>query len=191
MAILTRAAARALLRKTRSPALGLDVSPSRVGLAVSGPGGGALPLGTIKRAARDVRAVSGKIAAAATRHRAALLAVGWPLEPSGVAGERCAAVRAFVDAVRAEAALPPVVFVDERFTTQAARHALVAAEVLDKRELRVPQHRSFQLSQKTSDLAQHESPVKTPRDGLAHVLEIPVVVAPLGLVALHFFRRPT
>ena len=124
MAILTRAAARALLRKTRSPALGLDVSPSRVGLAVSGPGGGALPLGTIKRAARDVRAVSGKIAAAATRHRAALLAVGWPLEPSGVAGERCAAVRAFVDAVRAEAALPPVVFVDERFTTQAARHAL-------------------------------------------------------------------
>ena len=114
MAILTRAAARALLRKTRSPALGLDVSPSRVGLAVSGPGGGALPLGTIKRAARDVRAVSDKIAAAATRHRAALLAVGWPLEPSGVAGERCAAVRAFVDAVRAEAALPPVVFVDER-----------------------------------------------------------------------------
>ena len=103
---------------------GLDVSPSRVGLAVSGPGGGALPLGTIKRAARDVRAVSAKIAAAATRHRAALLAVGWPLEPSGVAGERCAAVRAFVDAVRAEAALPPVVFVDERFTTQAARHAL-------------------------------------------------------------------
>ena len=124
MATLTRAAATALLRKTRSPALGLDVSPSRVGLAVSGPGGGALPLGTIKRAARDVRAVSGKIAAAATRHRAALLAVGWPLEPSGVAGERCAAVRAFVDAVRAEAALPPVVFVDERFTTQAARHAL-------------------------------------------------------------------
>ena len=125
MATLTRASARALLRKTRGPALGLDVSPSRVGLAVSGPGGGgALPLGTIKRAARDVRAVSGKIAAAATRHRAALLAVGWPLEPSGVAGERCAAVRAFVDAVRAEAALPPVVFVDERFTTQAARHAL-------------------------------------------------------------------
>ena len=29
-----------------------------------------------------------------------------------------------MDAVRAEAALPPVVFVDERFTTQAARHAL-------------------------------------------------------------------
>ena len=68
--------------------------------------------------------MSGKIAAAATRHRAALLAVGWPLEPSGVAGERCAAVRAFVDAVRAAAALPPVVSVDERFTPQAARHAL-------------------------------------------------------------------
>ena len=122
--------ARILTRKRPPPggrSAGVDllfVSPSRVVLAVSGPDGGALPLGTIKRAARDVRAVSAKIAAAATRHRAALLAVGWPLEPSGVAGERCAAVRAFVDAVRAEAALPPVVFVDERFTTQAARHAL-------------------------------------------------------------------
>lgn len=131
MAIVSRGAAVALLRRGRK-ALGLDVSPSRVGLAVSDPSGSALPLGTIRRKHRgggsEMRDIGRQIAAAATRHGVCVLAVGWPLEPSGAAGERCEAVRDFVDAVRRVAQnLPPVVFVDERFTTQAARHQLSEA----------------------------------------------------------------
>lgn len=51
-----------------------------------------------------------------------LLVVGWPLEVSGVQGQRCRETLAFVEDLRRIGNLTlPVTLVDERFTTQSSR----------------------------------------------------------------------
>ena len=101
--ILTERAALRLLRRTGCAALGLDVSATKIGVAVSDPGRTrGLPLGAIRREKLDARGaatrrVSVRIAEAVAAHGAGVVAVGWPLELSGAEGKRCREVRGFVD----------------------------------------------------------------------------------------------
>ena len=128
--IITTPAALRLLRRTGCAALGLDVSATKIGVAVSDPGRTrGLPLGAIRREKLDARGaatrrVSVRIAEAVAAHGAGVVAVGWPLELSGAEGKRCREVRGFVVDL---ALATPVALVDERFSTRAARAALAEA----------------------------------------------------------------
>ena len=125
--ILTNHAALRLLRRTGCAALGLDVSATKIGVAVSDPGRTrGLPLGAIRREKLDARGaatrrVSVRIAEAVAAHGAGVVAVGWPLELSGDEGPRCAEVRGFLRDLSREGVGADFTLVDERFSTQSAR----------------------------------------------------------------------
>ena len=93
--LLAPAALAKRLRGSPMPLLALDVSPSRVGLAIcANPALGLAtvrPFGAITR--RTEPQTRAQLAAACAETGARAFVVGWPLEwPSGAAGSQCALV---------------------------------------------------------------------------------------------------
>lgn len=105
-------------------AMGLDVGERRVGVAIADELGLiASPLAVVQRRAGDVA----EILALARDRGADRVIVGLPTGMSGREGPQAAAVRAFVDELRAaEDACPAIEFWDERLTTAVAERALRA-----------------------------------------------------------------
>ena len=133
--LLAPAALAKRLRGSPMPLLALDVSPSRVGLAIcANPALGLAtvrPFGAITR--RTEPQTRAQLAAACAETGARAFVVGWPLEwPSGAAGSQCALVFRFLAQMAASdgarrgvvGAHRPVVLWDERFSTTTARAAM-------------------------------------------------------------------
>ena len=173
MQTLSRGAAVRLLRRTGCGALALDVSATRVGVAVTDPARTqALPLATLRRGRLDATGAATRAVGAALRplvaeHGVGLLVVGWPLEVSGREGRRCREVAGFVADLATFGALAlPATLVDERFSTRAARAALEEAgappRVVDRAEDRVSA--SIVLDALLADLLHRPPPARHGRD---------------------------
>ena len=108
--------------------LGLDPGEKTIGLAVCDPGLSiASPLETIRRArkaAGDYEAV----ARIAGERKVGGFVCGMPTNMDGTAGPRAQAVRAFARNLLAKIDLP-LVFWDERMSTQAVTRALLEADM--------------------------------------------------------------
>ena len=105
--------------------LALDLGERRIGLAVSGPGGLALPAGHIVRGklAHDVQ----QVIAAAEERRAQGIVVGIPYTLDGETGPSAKLAHGFIRALRrgiGDAASPTVYEMDERFTSVEAEGLL-------------------------------------------------------------------
>jgi putative holliday junction resolvase len=101
--------------------LAVDYGTRRIGLAVgSGRDGIAVTLGTLEVSPEE-EAIH-RAAEAAREEGATRLMVGLPLNMNGTEGESARLARAFGDRLAAATGLP-VIFVDERLTTEAAREA--------------------------------------------------------------------
>lgn len=105
--------------------LALDVGNRRIGVAVSD----ALkliarPVCVIDRKREDALA---RIAALAAEHQADELAIGLPVHADGTLGDQAEQVQRFAEAVRARVPVP-VTFVDERYTTQDAKHIIAGTK---------------------------------------------------------------
>lgn len=127
-AIVARAA------RTSTRVLGLDPGSRFVGLALSSPDLRlAIPHRAFDRAAPGAGAAPPNAHAAELRavlaaQRVSSVVVGLPLDTLGREGEACAKVRRYVRQLKLGAQCP-VVFLDERFTSAACRHALSRAGV--------------------------------------------------------------
>ena len=123
--------AAALLRRTGRAALGMDVSPSAIGLAVARWSPAARPaiepLHTLYRpkayGSHDPAAAAAALKAIAAEHRVGLLVVGWPLELSGNEGVQCGRVLRILHKLQANGLLTPLTLFDERYTSRQARHS--------------------------------------------------------------------
>jgi putative transcription antitermination factor YqgF len=109
--------------------LGLDVSPSVVGLAVTDPSLTVVkPLTTLPRHRTDFAKLLSRIDALAAENSAlAGLVVGWPRELDGSEGEACQRVWRFAKQLVEHASMPVTLW-DEAFSTMRAatdRHAFV------------------------------------------------------------------
>lgn len=98
--------------------LGIDLGERRIGLAVADPDGRVRPLTTVVRRA-TLAADAAVLARVVRQEGVAELVVGLPLEASGGEGEQARRTRAWAEAVAAYLGLP-LVFRDERWTTEAA-----------------------------------------------------------------------
>jgi putative Holliday junction resolvase len=111
--------------------LGLDVGDKTIGVALSDETATiATGLDTLRRVGprRDIRSVVELV----TRHGVAEVVVGLPLGLDGSAtGVQAQKVLAFIEALKAPVRVPVVPW-DERFTTVAARQALIEGEVSRK-----------------------------------------------------------
>jgi putative holliday junction resolvase len=106
----------------RGRAIGLDVGERRVGVAIGDELGLiASPLTTVERSRGDVEAIAELIAG----HGACCVVVGMPTGLSGREGPQAAAVRTFVESLRAviDPKLP-IAFWDERLTTIVAERVV-------------------------------------------------------------------
>lgn len=115
--------------------LGLDVGSKTIGLALSDVSRTiASALSTIER--RKFTLDAQQLLAIAAEHAVAALIVGLPINLDGSEGPRAQSTRAFV---RSLAPLTPVpmVFWDERLSTQAAERTLLAADATRKRRSEV------------------------------------------------------
>jgi putative Holliday junction resolvase len=102
--------------------LGLDIGERRIGVAVSDEMGTiASPVGLIRRE-RDVAA---EVRALVAQYGAVRVVAGLPIGMSGREGPQAQAVRAFVDELAAQLAVP-VEFYDERLSTAVAERSLIA-----------------------------------------------------------------
>lgn len=103
-------------------ALALDVGERRIGVAISDELGLiASPLTTIERRQGDLETIGSLVAG----RGASCVVVGLPTGLSGREGPQAAAVRAFVEQLRAAIdATVPIAFWDERLTTVVAERAL-------------------------------------------------------------------
>ena len=110
--------------------LGLDVGGSKIGVAETSEDWRARPLVTVPRRVDDIKRLIDD-------RRIGLLAVGWPLEMSGVAGDRCADVLDFLKDLRQEGIHTAAALCDERLTTQAARQRLRSAGVRRSKQARL------------------------------------------------------
>jgi putative Holliday junction resolvase len=113
--------------------LGVDPGEVRVGLAISDPRGLiAVPLGVYTRVgAADPE----EIAAVAVREEAELIVVGLPLSSDGSVGTQARLAQRLAHAIE-RAAKVPVVFWDERFSTQQAGRAMIQGGTSRKRRRR-------------------------------------------------------
>jgi putative holliday junction resolvase len=107
--------------------LSLDVGDRRIGVAVSDSMGLiATPLEVVKRASKvqDFR----RIAALIREHEAIGLVIGHPLDDDGSAGPQAQRIERYVtalaEALRAEGLDLPIIFWDERLSTQRAEEVL-------------------------------------------------------------------
>jgi putative holliday junction resolvase len=106
--------------------LAVDYGTRRIGLAVgSGRDGIAVTLGTLEVGPVEEDAIR-RAAEAAREEGATRLMVGLPLNMNGTEGDAARRARAFGDRLAAAAGLP-VLFVDERLTSEAAREAARSA----------------------------------------------------------------
>lgn len=107
--------------------LALDVGERRIGVAVSDPSGTiAMAAGVILRRtwAQTLADVRARVAA----HQAERVVVGLPLRMDGTEGDAVAAVRKFVERLRA--AIPvPIDVQDERLSTAEAERTMIAGDV--------------------------------------------------------------
>nr|WP_122011605.1 Holliday junction resolvase RuvX [Maliibacterium massiliense] len=105
----------------------LDVGDVRIGVSVSDPfGWTAQPLETYTRA--GLEADIAHIDALLRAHQATRLLVGLPRRLDGSLGEQAQKTRAFIEAGSARWQTP-VVYWDERMTTQSARRTLIEGGV--------------------------------------------------------------
>ncbi|WP_407950747.1 Holliday junction resolvase RuvX [Parvibaculum sp.] len=106
--------------------MGVDLGTKTIGLALSDVSRSiASPLETIKRT--KFTADAERLIALAKSHDAAALVVGLPLNMDGTEGPRCQSTRAFVRNLEKLTDLP-VVFWDERMSTQAVTRTLLDAD---------------------------------------------------------------
>ena len=115
--------------------LGLDLGTKTIGVALSDLRRQiASPLVTIARTkfAADAK----ELLALASRHRAAGIVIGLPLNMDGSEGPRVQATRAFVRSLRPLTDLP-ILFWDERLSTAAVTRALLDADASRKRRAEV------------------------------------------------------
>jgi putative Holliday junction resolvase len=112
--------------------LGLDPGEKTVGLAICDPGLTiASPLETIRRA-RKATADYARIAEVAAARNVGGFVCGMPTNMDGSAGPRAQAVRAFARNLLARIDLP-LVFWDERMSTQAVTRTLIDADMSRER----------------------------------------------------------
>ena len=106
--------------------MGLDLGTKTIGLALSDVSlFVASPLETIKRT--KFTADAERLLALATQYDVAGLVIGLPLNMDGTEGPRCQSTRAFVRNLEKLTDLP-VVFQDERMSTQAVTRTLLEAD---------------------------------------------------------------
>jgi putative Holliday junction resolvase len=115
--------------------IALDLGERRIGLAVSGPGGLALPAGHITRGnlARDVQ----QVIAAARDRQAGGIVVGIPYTLQGETGPSARLARGFIRALRraiADDSSLGVYEMDERFTSVEAEGLLRESGVQPSRD---------------------------------------------------------
>mmetsp|Transcript_12908 Transcript_12908/g.32720 ORF Transcript_12908/g.32720 Transcript_12908/m.32720 type:complete len:174 (+) Transcript_12908:28-549(+) len=116
--------------QTSTRVLGLDPGTRFVGLALSSADlRVAMPLRVLDRATvcvtppatSPLQAHAEALHAIIASQRVSALVVGLPLDSLGQEGEACVKVRRYVKQLKL--ASLPVVFIDERYTTSASRHA--------------------------------------------------------------------
>ncbi|MEW6091495.1 Holliday junction resolvase RuvX [Parvibaculum sp.] len=106
--------------------MGVDLGTKTIGLALSDVSRSiATPLETIKRT--KFTADAERLIALAKEHGVVALIVGLPLNMDGTEGPRCQSTRAFVRNLEKLTDLP-VVFWDERMSTQAVTRTLLDAD---------------------------------------------------------------
>jgi putative Holliday junction resolvase len=111
--------------------LGLDYGKARIGLAVSDESGViATPLCVIERT--SLEADLGRIAAAATQHQAARIAVGMPINLDGTRGLAARDVARFTELLAARVSIPIEPW-DERLTTAQAERAMIDSDMSRRR----------------------------------------------------------
>lgn len=107
--------------------MGVDLGTKTIGLALSDVSlSVASPLETIKRTKFGADAAA--LLALAKLHGVAGLVMGLPLNMDGTEGPRCQSTRAFVRNLEKLSELP-VIFQDERMSTQAVTRTLLEADV--------------------------------------------------------------
>ena len=118
-----------------SKLIALDLGERRIGLAVSGPGGMALPAGHIVRSklAQDVR----QVIASAQERQAQGIIVGIPYTLQGETGDSAKLARGFIRALRralGDDGSLAIYEMDERFTSVEAEGLLRESGVQPSRE---------------------------------------------------------
>lgn len=107
--------------------LALDVGERRIGVAVSDPSGTiAMAAGVILRRTRAQTLAD--VHARAAAHQAERIVVGLPLRMDGTEGDAAAAVRKFVERLRATVSVP-IDVQDERLSTAEAERTMIAGDV--------------------------------------------------------------
>ena len=114
-----------------SKLIALDLGEGRIGLAVSGPGGMALPAGHIVRSklAQDVQ----QVISFAEDHRAEGIVVGIPYMAGGETGVSAKLARGFIRVLRKETEMA-IYEMDERFTSVEAEGLLREAGIQPSRD---------------------------------------------------------
>lgn len=114
---------------------GLDLGTKTIGIAVSDPSLAiASPLLTIQRT--KFKADAAELLSLATKNTIAGLVIGLPKNMDGTEGPRAQATRAFVRNLAPLTTLP-IVFWDERLSTQAAERTLLEADASRRRRAEV------------------------------------------------------
>ncbi len=115
----------------RAKLIALDLGERRIGLAVSGPGGLALPAGYIFRSklTEDVQ----QVIEVASERQAQSIVVGIPYTLDGETGPAAKLARGFMRALRKETSLP-VYEMDERYTSIEAEGLLRESGVEPSRQ---------------------------------------------------------
>lgn len=113
-------------------ALGLDIGSVRIGVAVSDPSGCvASPIAVL-----DARALSGDLRPflrLVEDYETECLVVGLPLTLAGDEGPQAALVRAEADRLASAVGLP-VVYADERLSSEEARRSMAASGMSEKEQ---------------------------------------------------------
>lgn len=120
----------------RGRILAVDLGDVRIGLALSDPDQVvASPLDTLPvEDADDLSAIVADISAAARRHEAVALVVGYPRSLSGREGAAATRARLVADRLRDDTGLPVRLW-DERFSTTEAERVMLAQDA-SRRERR-------------------------------------------------------
>jgi len=113
-------------------ALGLDIGSVRIGVAVSDPSGCIASPVTVL----DAKALAGDLRPflrLVEDYESECLVVGLPLTLAGEEGPQAALVRAEADRLAAAAGLP-VVYADERLSSEEARRSMAASGMSEKEQ---------------------------------------------------------
>ncbi len=126
------------MREQGGRILALDVGERRIGVAITDPTGAtAQPLQTVVRTGQDGGLT--RLVAMIRRYDVKEVVVGLPTRTGGEEGPEARRVRAFARRLRSLTGVP-VVFVDERYSTQEAERILLAADLSRGRRRKVLDH---------------------------------------------------